>query len=106
MSSAIPKNENALRQQGVSKSGMETHLSEANDRRKIWRVLEALKQPEGLNRFDAERIGEHCLNTTVARLRCCGFRVESEWEEVPSRFSDKGVRVRRYWVASDGKARS
>lgn len=67
---------------------------------KYQRVLAALKHPGGLNRFEAERIGDHTLNTTVARLRSLGYCVASEWETVPSRFSDKGVRVRRYWVAA------
>jgi len=67
---------------------------------KYQRVLAALKHPAGLNRFEAERIGDHTLNTTVSRLRSLGYSVASEWETVPSRFTDKGVRVRRYWVAA------
>jgi hypothetical protein len=41
------------------------------------RVLEALKQPGGLNRFEAERIGDHCLNSTIAELRAGGVMIES-----------------------------
>ena len=65
---------------------------------KSTRILEALRQPAGLNRFEAEQIGDHCLNSTVSDLRQAGFIVHSAWETVPSRFSPRGVRVLRYRV--------
>lgn len=58
----------------------------------------ALTDPHGLNRFEAERHGDHCLNTTVAALRAEGCVIHSEWETVPTRFNPKGVRVLRYWL--------
>lgn len=60
------------------------------------RVLDALKHPRGLNRFEAERIGEHCLNSTVSRLGREGYVIAAEWEKVRSRFCADGVRVKRY----------
>lgn len=60
-------------------------------------VLEALKAATGLNRFEAERIGDHCLNSTVATLRR-SHTIRDEWETVPCRFSKKGVRVKRYYL--------
>lgn len=68
--------------------------------KKIYRVEAALKLPHGLNRFEAERIGDHCLNSTVADLRkTYGSNLIQKWETVPSRYSAKGVRVLRYWIA-------
>lgn len=65
---------------------------------KLSRVIEALRDPAGLNRFEAERLGDHCLNSTVAIIReMYGDRLIQRWEEVPSRFADK-VRVLRYWL--------
>lgn len=58
----------------------------------------ALRNPHGLNRFEAERYGDHCLNSTVAELRGDGCLIHSEWEKVPTRFNPKGVRVLRYWL--------
>ncbi|WP_449191880.1 hypothetical protein [Thauera sp.] len=58
----------------------------------------ALSDPHGLNRFEAERLGDHCLNTTVAVLRAEGCVIHSEWERVPTRFNPRGVRVLRYWL--------
>jgi hypothetical protein len=64
---------------------------------KLDRVIEALKQPQGLNRFEAERIGDHCLNSSVAVIRAMyGNRLIQHWETVPTRHSPNGVRVYRY----------
>lgn len=66
---------------------------------KIDRVIAALHHPHGLNRFEAERIGEHCLNSTVAEIRAMyGNRLTQQWETVVSRFCARGVRVLRYWL--------
>ena len=54
-----------------------------------------------LNRFEAERIGDHCLNSTIAQLRGKGVQLVDEWEKVPSRGSRGFTRVKRYWVKSD-----
>ena len=65
---------------------------------KISRVWHALRSPGGLNRFQAEVIGEHCLNTTIAALRASGRVITDEWESVPTRFGCD-VRVKRYRAA-------
>lgn len=96
---SITTNDNALRQQGDDHFYEASQSFDANT--KIARVVQALKQPSGLNRFEAERIGDHCLNTTIARLRQRGHTIISSWEEVPSRFTTKGVRVRRYWAIEE-----
>ena len=69
-----------------------------SETKKIDRVLAALRHPAGLNRFQAERIGDHCLNSTVAAIRRHGVSVWGEWETVPTKYSPKGVRVMRYWA--------
>lgn len=66
---------------------------------KLDRVIAALHHPHGLNRFEAERIGCHVLNSTVAVIRKrYGSRLISQWETIPSRFCERGVRVLRYWI--------
>jgi len=60
------------------------------------RIREALRRPRGLNRFEAERLGDHCLNSTVAALRKQGEAISATWERVPTRHCAKGVRVLRY----------
>lgn len=66
---------------------------------KLDRVIAALHHPAGLNRFEAERIGEHCLNSTAAVIRSMfGDKLVSRWETVPTRYCETGVRVLRYWL--------
>ena len=66
---------------------------------KIGRILAELRGGRGLNRFEAERIGDHCLPSTIAVLRAEGISIVSEWEEVPTRFEGKTARVKRYRYA-------
>ena len=75
-----------------------TALSTVNSINKIDRIRIELTRPEGLNRFEAERLGDHCLNSTVAAIRRHGVSVWGEWETVPTKYSPKGVRVMRYWA--------
>lgn len=88
--------ENATVQGGVVDKA---NNSEIQSIKKIYRVEAALKQPRGMNRFEAERIGDHCLNSTVAELRkTYGSKLIQQWETVPTRYSPRGVRVFRYWI--------
>lgn len=50
------------------------------------RVLEALVQGQRLTRFDAERIGDHCLNSTISDLSRKGVVIYREPIELPGRF--------------------
>ena len=75
-----------------------TASTTSNPINKIDRVLAAIRHPAGLNRFEAERIGDHCLNSTIAAIRKHGVSVSNEWETVPTRYNPKGVRVMRYWA--------
>ena len=85
-----------LRQQ--SEAGISTSLNPKRIK-KIDRVEAALKLPAGLNRFEAERIGEHCLNSSTSVLReIYGSRLVQQWETVPTRYCETGVRVLRYWI--------
>lgn len=90
-------NENARRQPGARTANQSTNALKVIT--KLNSVIEALKQPRGLNRFEAEQIGDHCLNSTVAIVRdMYGDRLIQQWERVPSRFNPDGVRVYRYWL--------
>ena len=63
---------------------------------KIATIAEALLGGS-LNRFEAESLGDHCLNSTTAELRGRGIVVLGRWEEVPNRFGTK-TRVQRYSI--------
>lgn len=57
-------------------------------------ILNVLRT-RSLNRFEAERYGDHCLHSTISTLRGMGHVFHDEWETVPTRFG-KEVRVKRY----------
>ncbi len=71
---------------------------------KIARIAGILRSGKSLNRFEAERFGDHCLNSTVAVLRAEGFNIFDQWEKVPTRFG-KSVRVKRYSYVGGTDAR-
>ena len=55
---------------------------------KIARVLAYLLVPcNSLNRFEAELLGDHCLNSTVAKLaHSYGLKFQRQPEKVPNRW--------------------
>lgn len=64
-------------------------------------ILDELRR-RSLNRFEAERLGDHCLNSTISDLRAEGHPIHSISELVPTRF-DKEVRVNRYFLAGESE---
>jgi len=88
---------NALLEQGVESTNLTAYKQKSITKRD--RVIEALKTPSGLNRFEAEKIGEHCLNSTMSIIRrIYGDKLIQERETVPSRYKSDGVSVVRYWL--------
>lgn len=91
----LTTNENAGLAPGAESATQSTNAKKGITKKE--RITQAIKQPEGLNRFEAERIGDHCLNSTIAIIRAeYGNRLTQHWERVPSRFNPDGVRVLRY----------
>jgi hypothetical protein len=58
-------------------------------------ILAIMRTGHSLNRFEAERFGDHCLHSTIATLRSKGYLFHDAWEWVPTRFG-KEVHVKRY----------
>ena len=95
---ATPKNDKALREQGQVDTAKKTQRKIST---KLDRVINLLKtRPEGLNRFEAESFGDHCLNSTIAVIReMYGDKLIQRWETVLTRYCSTGVRVLRFWLA-------
>jgi len=74
----------------------QTHIKADRHPTKKQRILEALRAGS-LNRFEAERIGDHCLHSTVSSLKESGHVILSHWERVPTRWGAP-CRVKRYWL--------
>lgn len=56
-----------------------------------------------LNRFEAERIGDHCLNSTISTIRNrLNIPLADSWELVPNRFGTL-TRVKRYLLPPAGR---
>lgn len=66
------------------------------------RILKELSSGRTLNRFEAERLGDHCLHSTIATLRSKGYSFYDQWERVSTRFN-KEVRVKRYRYVGIGR---
>ena len=60
-------------------------------------VIEATSTKQGLNRFEAQAIGDSCLNSTISHLSKMGYQFRIEWESVPNRFGGK-THCNRYWL--------
>lgn len=79
----------------------------ANAPTKIARILAHLLAGASINRFEAERLGDHCLNSTIAVLanrHDLGFLRQPE--KVPNRWGKPCHVIRYHLSASEhGKAR-
>ncbi len=60
-------------------------------------ILAIMRSGQSLNRFEAERLGDHCLHSTISTLRSKGNLFSDTWEWVPTRFGE--TRVKRYTFA-------
>lgn len=60
-------------------------------------MMKRILEEKSLNTFEAQKLGDSCLNTTISILRSKGVPVHDEWEAVPTRFG-RPSRVKRYWI--------
>lgn len=71
--------------------------------RKAANILSHFYAGESLNRFEAERIGDHCLNSTVSTLaNRHGLAFHRQRESVPNRFGGR-TSVNRYRLAESSR---
>lgn len=62
---------------------------------KIARILKHLLTGASLNRFEAERIGDHCLNSTIAVLsNKYNLTIQRKSERVPNGWGDPCIATR------------
>lgn len=71
---------------------------------KISRVLAYLLQDQSLNRFEAERLGDHCLHSTISRLsNAYGLNFTRQPERVPNHWGQPCMVTRYSLPASERK---
>lgn len=62
---------------------------------KTARILKVMLDGGSLNRFDAEPVGDHCLNSTISTLKNrYGLVFNRSWERVPNRWGSTTPVVR------------
>lgn len=67
------------------KSRVDSTTSTGKAPTKIGRVLAYLLQDRSLNRFEAERLGDHCLHSTISSLtHSYGLKFARQSERVPN----------------------
>lgn len=72
---------------------------------KITRVLKHLLTGASLNRFEAERIGDHCLNSTIARLsNKYNLMIQRQPERVPNGWGEPCIATRYNLPESEHQA--
>ena len=73
---------------------------------KISRVLGHLLQDRSLNRFEAERLGDHCLHSTISSLaNGYGLNFSRLMERVPNHWGEPCT-VTRYTLPESERARA
>ncbi len=77
----------------------------ATPRGKIGRILAELARGASLHRFQAERLGDHVLHSTVAKIQRYGIFVDREWITVPG-YAGHPTRVCRYWLSDEQRHRA
>lgn len=83
-------------EQGSQSHGQITTSNNAKAPSKIARVLAHLLNVGPLNRFEAERIGDHCLHSTISDLaKGYGLKFKRTPEKVPSHWG-RACAVTRY----------
>lgn len=66
-------------------------------------ILHHLIKYRSINRFEAEKIHDHCLNSTISTLQNnYGIIIDRVRESVPCLNGLSTVSVNRYWLSPDG----
>lgn len=85
-------------------TGSHGTLMSLDHERKWQRILAYLARGGRLTRFDAEKLGDHALNTTVANLGKRGITVSREPWLLVGRYGE--IRCKRYWLEPDERQRA
>lgn len=68
------------------------------------RILRYFARGGRLTRFDAEKLGDHALNTTVSNLQARGVNISREPIVLEGRFGS--IRCKKYWIEPDDRAKA
>ena len=74
-----------------------TKIGKTKVKTKQQTIIEATSTKQGLNRFEAQAIGDSCLNSTISSLSKLGYKFRTERETISNRFGGK-THCSRYWL--------
>jgi len=94
----------------VGPAGLQMQLPidsrKSSTRPKKWqRILSLFVEGRTLNRFEAERAGDHALHSTVSAIQGRGVTILRRDETVPG-FMGLPTRVMRYWLCETSRSRA
>ena len=92
-----PPNKNTLGRassQGV-KTQIDCKTNSSKKQKKLHRIISALME-QPYNCFEAHKIGDSCLHTTVATIQSKGIRVDRKPERIEGRYGV--IYCKRYWI--------
>lgn len=89
----------------ISIGNQQTNNTTTRRTTKWRRILAELADGRSLNRFEAERIGDHCLHSTVSKIERHGIKVSRRIEKVPG-YDGHVTRVCRYWLCDGNRVRA
>ena len=98
------------KEKAAGESGPDNKSDSANNTMekpgKLNRMLREFANGAQLHRFEAERLGDHCLHSTVSGLQArYGISFQRERVKGPNRFGSE-TSVCRYWLSDDSLARA
>lgn len=77
-----------------------------NKKTKFFALLEYFSTGKKLHRFQAEKIGDHSLHSSISSLQQNhGLRFDREWVTVCNRFGGT-TRVKSYWLTTPYRERA
>lgn len=103
-----PPAEKERAQIGERPKGSQVRLDTAHSTRrprKWQRILRAFLDGRAMTRFDAERIGDHVLHSTVSKLEAKGI-VILRCDTTVSGYMGLATHVCRYWLAPQSRERA
>ncbi|MBV7586880.1 hypothetical protein KW851_28895 [Pseudomonas sp. PDM33] len=101
-----PNGQKKADQQASPQCSERNTITVANAPTKVSRILAYLVAGGSLNRFEAERLGDHCLNSTISALKHdWGIHFQALPERVPTRWG-KSCDVKRYSIPEPQRARA
>lgn len=73
---------------------------------KLARILRQLVSGTALDMLKAEKIGDHCLHSTVSSLaNGYGITIDRRWVSYENAYGTR-TRIREYWLAKSSKERA